>query len=91
MVITTHDDDVNVYLAIYCRRLRPDIAIVARANLDRNVSTLYRAGADAVLVVRVDRSDRHLEPLPRERHPGRGRRASTCSGDRCLRCWRVVR
>lgn len=49
VVITTHDDDVNVYLTLYCRRLRPDIRIVARAKLDRNVSTLYRAGADAVL------------------------------------------
>lgn len=49
VVITTHDDDMNVYLAIYCRRLRDDIRIVGRANLDRNVSTLYRAGADAVL------------------------------------------
>jgi Trk K+ transport system NAD-binding subunit len=48
-VITTHDDDVNIYLAIYARRLRPDIQVIARANLDRNVSTLYRAGADAVL------------------------------------------
>lgn len=49
VVITTHDDDVNVYLTIYCRKLRPDIQLIARANLDRNVSTLYRAGADAVL------------------------------------------
>ncbi len=49
MVITTHDDDMNVYLTIYCRRLRPDVTIVGRANLDRNVTTLYRAGADAVL------------------------------------------
>ena len=49
VLITTHDDDVNIYLAIYARRLRPDIRIVARANLDRNVSTLYRAGADDVL------------------------------------------
>lgn len=49
VVITTHDDDMNVYLALYCRRLRDDIRIVGRANLDRNVSTLYRAGADAVL------------------------------------------
>lgn len=48
-MITTHDDDVNVYLAIYCRRLRPDMQVIARANLDRNVSTLYRAGADVVL------------------------------------------
>ena len=49
VLITAHDDDVNIYLAIYCRRLRPDLRIVARANLDRNVSTLYRAGADDVL------------------------------------------
>jgi len=49
IVITTHDDDVNIYLAIYCRRLRPDVQILARANQDRNVSTLHRAGADFVL------------------------------------------
>jgi Trk K+ transport system NAD-binding subunit len=49
VIITTHDDDVNVYLTIYCRRLRPDMQIIARAKLDRNVSTLHRAGADSVL------------------------------------------
>jgi voltage-gated potassium channel len=49
VVLTTHDDDVNVYLTLYCRKLRPDIEIVARANHDRNVPTLYRAGADSVL------------------------------------------
>lgn len=49
VVITTHDDDMNVYLTIYCRRLRPDIQILGRANLERNVSTLHRAGADFVL------------------------------------------
>lgn len=49
VVITTHDDDVNIYLTIYLRKLRPDIQVIARANVDRNVSTLYRAGADAVL------------------------------------------
>ena len=49
VLITTHDDDVNVYLTIYCRRLRPDLQVIARANLDRNVATLHRAGADAVL------------------------------------------
>jgi voltage-gated potassium channel len=48
-VITTHDDDVNVYLTLYCRRLRPQMQIISRANLDRNVSTLHRAGADYVL------------------------------------------
>lgn len=49
VMVTTHDDDINIYLTIYCRRLRPDIQIIARARLDRNVSTLHRAGADSVL------------------------------------------
>jgi Trk K+ transport system NAD-binding subunit len=49
VLVTTHDDDINVYLTLYCRKLRPDIQIISRANLDRNVSTLHRAGADAVL------------------------------------------
>jgi voltage-gated potassium channel len=49
VVITTHDDDINVYLTNYCRRLRSDIQIIARSRLDRNVSTLHRAGADSVL------------------------------------------
>lgn len=49
VLVTTHDDDINVYLTIYARKLRPDVQIIARANLDRNVTTLHRAGADAVL------------------------------------------
>lgn len=49
IVITTHEDDTNIYLTIYCRRLRPDIQIISRATRERNVSTLHRAGADFVL------------------------------------------
>ena len=49
VVITPHEDDVNVYLTIYCRQLRPDIQILSRATLERNVHTLHRAGADCVL------------------------------------------
>ncbi len=49
VMITTHEDDLNVYLTIYCRRLREDIEIIARSVLNRNVSTLHRAGADFVL------------------------------------------
>ena len=49
IVITTHDDDMNVYLTLYCRRLRPDVQIISRATLERNISTLHRAGADFVL------------------------------------------
>lgn len=49
IIITTHDDNVNIYLTIYCRRLRPDVQIICRANLDRNVNTLHRAGANLVM------------------------------------------
>lgn len=48
-IVTTHEDDVNVYLTLYLRRLRPDLQVVARATRERNVSTLHRAGADAIL------------------------------------------
>lgn len=49
VVITTHEDDLNVYLTIYCRRLRPDIQIITRANTERIVGALHRAGADFVM------------------------------------------
>ncbi|MCC5925036.1 MAG: potassium channel protein [Bacteroidetes bacterium] len=49
VIITTHNDDVNIYLTLYCRRLRPDLHIISRSTLDRNVSTLHRAGADFVM------------------------------------------
>ncbi len=49
IIITTHDDDLNIYLTIYCRRLRPDVQIISRASLDRNVNTLHRAGANLVM------------------------------------------
>jgi voltage-gated potassium channel len=48
-LITTNDDATNIYLTIYCRRLRPDMQIISRATLERNVSTLHRAGADFVM------------------------------------------
>jgi voltage-gated potassium channel len=49
VLVTTHDDDTNIYLTIYCRRLRPDVQIISRARTERNVDTLHRAGADFVL------------------------------------------
>jgi Trk K+ transport system NAD-binding subunit len=48
-IVTTADDATNIYLTIYCRRLRPDIQIISRATLEHNVSTLHRAGADFVM------------------------------------------
>ena len=49
VIVTTHDDDLNIYLTIYCRKLRPDIQIISRATLDRNVESLYGAGANLVM------------------------------------------
>jgi len=49
VIITTHDDDVNVYLTIYCRLLRPDIQIITRSTLERNLGNMHRAGADFVM------------------------------------------
>lgn len=48
-LVTTHDDATNIYLTKYFRSLRPDLQIISRANQDRNVSTLHRAGADFVM------------------------------------------
>lgn len=47
--VTTHNDDLNIYLTIYCRRLRPDIQIISRATLDRNITVMHKAGADLVM------------------------------------------
>jgi voltage-gated potassium channel len=49
VIVTTHDDDNNIYLTLYCRRLRPDIHIISRATRQNNIATLYRAGADFVM------------------------------------------
>ena len=48
-LVTTHDDDVNIYLTIYCRQLCPQMQIISRANFEKNVNTLHRAGADFVM------------------------------------------
>ncbi len=49
VVVTPHDDEMNVFLTIFLRKLRPDIQIISRAVQDRNVSSLHRAGADFVM------------------------------------------
>jgi len=48
VIITTHDDAMNIYLSFYCRQLRSDIQIVTRAAEERTISKLHRAGADLV-------------------------------------------
>lgn len=48
-LITTHDDDINIYLTIYCRELCPKMEIISRATFEKNINTLHRAGADFVM------------------------------------------
>jgi len=49
VIITTRDDDINIYLAIFCRKARPDIQIICRSSVDRNVATMHRVGCNFVL------------------------------------------
>lgn len=49
LIITTNDDDVNIYLTLYFRKLRPGVQILSRADHERTVSALHHAGADFVL------------------------------------------
>jgi Trk K+ transport system NAD-binding subunit len=49
VLLTTNDDATNVYLALYCRRLKQDLRIVSRVTLERNVEAIHRAGADFAL------------------------------------------
>jgi len=49
VLITSPDDDTNIFLATYLRRLREDIPISSRATQEENVRSLHHAGADFVL------------------------------------------
>jgi Trk K+ transport system NAD-binding subunit len=49
VIITTNNDDLNIYLTIYCRKLKPEIQIITRATRERSVSKLHHAGADLVM------------------------------------------
>ena len=49
VVLTTNDDATNIFLALYCRRLNPDVRIVSRINEEWNLEAIHRAGADFAL------------------------------------------
>ena len=49
VILSTNNDAVNIYLSIYCRRLKPDLRIVSRITHERNLEAIHRAGADFVL------------------------------------------
>lgn len=49
VIVTTHSDEMNIYLTFYCRQLRADLQIISRSILERNVPKLHMAGADLVM------------------------------------------
>jgi Trk K+ transport system NAD-binding subunit len=49
VIITTHNDAMNIYLTFYCRQLRSEMQIISRATSERSVSKLHMAGADLVM------------------------------------------
>jgi Trk K+ transport system NAD-binding subunit len=49
VLLTTNSDAINIFLALYCRRLKPDLRLVSRITHERNVEAIHRAGADFVL------------------------------------------
>jgi voltage-gated potassium channel len=49
VLLTTNDDSMNIFLAVYCRKLNPKLRIVSRITHDRNIDAIRRAGADLVL------------------------------------------
>jgi Trk K+ transport system NAD-binding subunit len=49
VLLTTNDDAMNIYLAVFCRRLNRDLRIVSRITHERNLEAIHRAGADFVL------------------------------------------
>ena len=49
VLLTTNDDAMNIYLAVFCRKLNPDLRIVSRVTHERNVEAIHRAGADFAL------------------------------------------
>jgi voltage-gated potassium channel len=46
VILTTNDDAMNIYLAVYCRRLNPELRIISRITHEKNIEAIYRAGAD---------------------------------------------
>lgn len=49
VLLSTHDDTMNIYLASYCRQLNKELRIVSRISEARNIDIIYKAGANFVL------------------------------------------
>ena len=48
-LLSMNDDTINIYLSVYCRRLKPELRLVSRITHNRNLEAIHRAGADFAL------------------------------------------
>jgi len=49
VLLTTNSDAINIFLAVYCRKLNPSAHIVSRITHEWNLAAIRRAGADFAL------------------------------------------
>lgn len=49
VLLSTHDDAMNIHLASYCRKLNNAVKIVSRITDAQNIEIIHRAGANFVL------------------------------------------
>lgn len=49
VIVTTHEDDLNIFLTIFYRRLRNKMQIISRCTHEDNAPRMHRAGADVTL------------------------------------------
>ncbi|MCX7547797.1 NAD-binding protein [Xanthomarina sp. F1114] len=49
VLLSTHDDAMNIHLASYCRKLNKKVRIVSRISEAQNMDIMHRAGANFVL------------------------------------------
>jgi|TARA_R100000479_G_scaffold51000_2_gene23960 Trk K+ transport system NAD-binding subunit len=49
ILLSTHEDAMNIHLASYCRKLNKEVRIVSRISEARNIDIIHRAGANFVL------------------------------------------
>lgn len=53
LIVTLNTDLENIFTTLIARKMNPNLRIISRANAERSIDKLYRAGADYVLALSV--------------------------------------
>lgn len=53
LIVTLNTDSENIYTTLMAREMNPHLKIISRANSERSIDKLYKAGADYVLSLSV--------------------------------------